>query len=402
MTTEFKSIIERLNGNDKFIELGDFHTDNKKYVSTIIFKTDDSKLRLQLPPCYTKAGIVDLANRTYTDLLFDNSTENVKDMINLFLTLESIVSKELHSKSDTLFAEGAENMTLEDFEDMFTSTIRLLNRQTNVCIRVDIPTSNKNIKQSNKFIKCDVYNQKGETRELCDIKKETQILPLIEVNFINITSTSINLHINLVECMILNDEPSRSISERRIQLAPIAKKDNIVKTEDSRNDNDDQTPKLEMKPLIEPVSQNKDGLDIVPNEEVNLIPVELKEEPVNEDEDTNVNEHDDEDDNDHDNVSTNDLREVDITLDNDDKMLEIDNLDINNNDTITLKKPDEVYKDLYKVAIAKAKKLRQVALEAYLDAKKIKAKFMLKDIYDTDDGDEDEDDSELDELNNDF
>ena len=75
-------------------------------------------------------------------------------------------------------------------------------------------------------------------------------------------------------------------------------------------------------------------------------------------------------------------------------------LDVDKAEPIKLKKPDEVYKDIYKAAITKAKKLRQVALEAYLDAKRL-AKFMLEDIYDSDeDGDEDEDDAELEEVTN--
>jgi hypothetical protein len=80
---------------------------------------------------------------------------------------------------------------------------------------------------------------------------------------------------------------------------------------------------------------------------------------------------------------------------------EIGTLTVDETEPIKLKKPDEVYKDIYKAAISKAKKLRQVALEAYLDAKKIKAKFMLEDIYDSDDdGDENEDDAELAEVTN--
>jgi len=221
MTTEFKSITDRLNNNVEkpFIQLGDFHTENKKWISTLWFDTEDAKLRLQLPPCYTKAGIIDLSTKTYTDLLFDNTTEEVKELVNLFLTMENVAAKELHSKSDTLFTEGA-NMTQEEFEDMFTSTIRLLNRQTNVCIRVNIPTMGRNIKQTGvSYNKCDVYNKLGETRQLSDIRQDTQILPLIEISELRITTTNINLHVNLVECMILNNEPPKiTQGNRRIQL----------------------------------------------------------------------------------------------------------------------------------------------------------------------------------------
>jgi hypothetical protein len=55
---------------------------------------------------------------------------------------------------------------------------------------------------------------------------------------------------------------------------------------------------------------------------------------------------------------------------------------------ITLKKPSEVYYEIYRTARQKAKHMRQVAVEAYLEAKKIKSQYMLSDIDDSeDDGD---------------
>ena len=97
MTTEFKSITEKLlnntDENKPFLQLGDFHIENKKYVSTIMFDTKDGKLTLQLPKCFTKSGIMDMTNKTYTDLLFDNSNDDVKELVNLFLALENICAK---------------------------------------------------------------------------------------------------------------------------------------------------------------------------------------------------------------------------------------------------------------------------------------------------------------------
>ena len=451
---EFKSITDKLlnntDENKQFMQLGDFHTENKKWVSTLIFDTEDGKLRLQLPPCSTKAGIIDMTNKTYTDLLFDNSTDEIKELVNLFLTLENIAAKELHSKSDSLFEEGAKNMTLDDFEEMFTSTFRLLNRQTNVCVRVNIPTNSKSIKQSNSsFSKCDVYNKKGETRDISDIKKNTKILPLVEISDIHITSTSINLYLNMTECMILNDEtPKINSGNRRIQFGllsettePIAEPiaDNTTKPIDTnieiniseKSDDyvkqvEDNKESVELKPFIEPEDENtNDSSNVIePVSDTNIVTHEddINEETLAETKEiTTVN-----DVNDVNQIVSDNLEEFEISLnendndendgddddgdgDNIDKtnnqeqdkygLLEINTFDLNENDSITLKKPDEVYKELYKNAITRAKKLRQVALEAYLDAKKIKAKFMLKDIYDSDDdGDEDEDEAEMEEL----
>ena len=66
-------------------------------------------------------------------------------------------------------------------------------------------------------------------------------------------------------------------------------------------------------------------------------------------------------------------------------------------DSISLKKPNEVYYEIYKAAREKAKQLRKVAMEAYLEAKEIKTKYMLSDLDDSDE-DEDEDDSDEEEA----
>ena len=54
-------------------------------------------------------------------------------------------------------------------------------------------------------------------------------------------------------------------------------------------------------------------------------------------------------------------------------------------DSIFLKNPNDVYYELYKKAREKAKQCRIAAIEAYLEAKQIKTKYMLFDDEDSDD-----------------
>ena len=69
--------------------------------------------------------------------------------------------------------------------------------------------------------------------------------------------------------------------------------------------------------------------------------------------------------------------------------LELVDLNIDNNitDSIKLRKPNEVYYEIYKAAREKAKRAKKLATEAYLEAKNIKIKYMLDDL---DESDEDE------------
>lgn len=473
MTSNFKEITDRINNtNDnetRFMKLGDLNTETKKWFSTLWFDTGDAqenKLRLQLPSCYTKSGIIETAGKTYTDLMFDNSDKEVTEMVNLFLTLETESAKQLHERSDEWFAGGTENMTREEFEDMITSLVRLVNRQTNVCVRVNIPTlsdsntlngNTRSIKHKdivNNQNNCQIYNKKSETRQLSDIKADTLILPLVEIKELRISSTSINLHVELIECMLLkeSDEKQQKVI-RRINLDKNENEHNENKSNENKCENESQT--IENNNINDVVGvvvtsnivndndkHDDDNHDENENEGQGVINVnnrnnnddDKKQETertlrdihnqltthndvLNSDIDDNINNKNDnktmqtslndnnpenltnihsnnninDKNHDHDNNLINENENENDEDDEDDGLMEIKDFTVNEEDTVVLKKPDEVYKEIYKAAITKAKKLRQVALEAYLDAKKIKAKFMLEDIYDSDDDDEDED-----------
>jgi predicted DNA-binding protein (UPF0278 family) len=58
-------------------------------------------------------------------------------------------------------------------------------------------------------------------------------------------------------------------------------------------------------------------------------------------------------------------------------------LDKSSNDTIELKKPDRVYYEIYKNVREKAKKAKQEAMNAYLEAKNIKKTYMLENLSDS-------------------
>jgi hypothetical protein len=64
------------------------------------------------------------------------------------------------------------------------------------------------------------------------------------------------------------------------------------------------------------------------------------------------------------------------------------------NETITLKKPNEVYYELYKEAREKAKLAKKSAIIAYLEAKNIRKTYMLDNL----DESESDIDAEIDDI----
>ena len=75
----------------------------------------------------------------------------------------------------------------------------------------------------------------------------------------------------------------------------------------------------------------------------------------------------------------NELQEVSLTFDEEDQ--------------ITLKNPNEIYLDIYRQAREKAKKAKQEAIKAYLEAKRIKELYMLEIVDSSEDESESEEDS---------
>ena len=97
-----------------------------------------------------------------------------------------------------------------------------------------------------------------------------------------------------------------------------------------------------------------------------------KEEMKKEDEEKKYKDEDEEDEDEEDEDDSNELQEIKLSI-----------KDIN--DEISLKKPDEIYYEIYKVAREKAKHMKKVALEAHLEARNIKTKYMLDDLNYSDD-----------------
>jgi hypothetical protein len=67
---------------------------------------------------------------------------------------------------------------------------------------------------------------------------------------------------------------------------------------------------------------------------------------------------------------------------------------------LKLKRPNEVYYELYKIAKEKAKEAKKKAIQAYLEAQNIKATYMLDDLEEDDDSEEDDEEISKEVLRN--
>ena len=82
------------------------------------------------------------------------------------------------------------------------------------------------------------------------------------------------------------------------------------------------------------------------------------------------------------------MREVDFDLE-----------EMSETDTISIKQRKDVYYEMYREALQKAKVAKDLALSSYLEAKQIKNKYMLDDISDEEEFEQESDEEFEDDEN---
>lgn len=334
-----------------------------KHSAPLLYK--NKSLNLQFPSCKTKNGVVNTSQRLYTELIFNNTNEN-NDNDNSILISKLLYA--LENKCCQLMFDhriswfSTPELSLDDFEEMLTTCVRL-NRTGDVTLRVNIPSVKRNL--TGNITKCNIYDYKGDTKDLVDINDKVTLVPLLTIKEISFSSTSFNLVINMDECMLLNEEAKNNeIKEQKRNI--------LVNLEEQEYNQDNQDNNIQQEQNNEHMNVNDNNIITELSDNTNTNTEEIdNERDSDSDSDTEQSDNEIEEDNDND-------------IDNYEGMEEIKDFNINDEETMSLKKPDEVYRELYKVAIAKAKKLRKVALQAYLDAKKIKTKFLIDNLDDSD------------------
>jgi hypothetical protein len=291
------------------------------------FLYNNKPLYIQTTKGQTRQGFVKSGKKHYCDLMFDN---NASELINWCERLEETCQSLLYTKNEAWFQGSLEK---SDIDNAFTPTIRVYKSGKYYLLRTNITTSSS----GEPSIK--IYSETEIPLATTDVKNESQIISILEFQGIKFTSRNFQIEIVLKQIMVLDEEPTF---------------DNcLIKTT--------------KRPTIESLVKEQEML------------IETK--PV-----TDVDETDDETTQDITIEPTSVELSLDIEeLDTDDDIKEIDELNVENGlETFTLKKPNEVYFELYREARNKAKQAKKAAIIAYLEAKNIKKTYMLDELNESD------------------
>ena len=352
-------------------------------------------LYIQTTRGQTRQGFVKTGKKYYCDLMFDKNSET---LLNWFENLEERCQNLLYDKRYEWFQSALEK---NDIETAFNSSIRIYKSGKYYLIRTNI----KSTRTEEPAVK--IYNENEAVLNMSHITNETNIISILEIQGIKFTSRNFQIEMELKQVMVLNNEPifnscliktskSNNILENTVETKPLERK---IENDDNTLESQKQTPisldnlnNLEdnLEDSLEDSLEDNLNSNLADNNKVQNIVLSIQE---------NVNEID----NSKKSALDNELDfELDIELDFEDLDEDKDELkevNINTNlentlESIQLKKPNQVYFELYVEARKKAKDAKKNAIMAYLEVKNIKKTYMIDNTIDSDS----DFDAEIDEV----
>ena len=342
---------------------------------------NNKSLYIQTPKSLTKQGFVKNGKKMMVDLMFNNNDENFISWVeNLEITCQNMI----YEKSESWFQD---KLDLNDIQSAFVSPLKLYKSGKYYLVRVNVKMN-----YATNIPSVKLYNESELPLTINDVKENTNIISILEVQGIKFTSRNFQIELELKQCMVLNTEilfencliKTRKIKESKNEK-PILKmfensenlslnsnllklnedSETLEKTEgqgdEGEREGDEGEKEGDEEGLVNTIENNEVLLNSITNnnDDNKLQEIEL-----------NIEELD---------VSSelmeNELKEFDLSS------------NLNSLETMTLKKPNQVYYEIYKAAREKAKKAKKDAIQAFLEAKNIKKTYMLDGIDDSDDSD---------------
>lgn len=329
-------------------------------------------LYIQTSRSLTRQGFVKTGKKYYCDLMFDKNSET---LIQWFENLEEKCKKLIYEKKDNWF-QG--NLEENDIENAFNPLIRVYKSGKFYLLRTNI----KNTKDDIPAVK--IYNENEVSLNINDITTETEMISILEIQGIKFTSRNFQIEIDLKQVMVLNNEPifdncliktnKKSIEDIHLdETNDINLQKNIEPLSILETISDDISPSTNEKTKSNDESIKLEEMNNMIDTLEDVDPTELLQSNQDIKEDVPLD------------IEFEDLS--DDIEENNDTLREINNNDLSldkNETVITLKKPNQVYFELYKEARNKAKQAKKTAILAYLEAKNIKKTYMIENINDSD------------------
>ena len=332
----------------------------------IKYSYDQVPLYIKAPPCSIKQGIVSTSKRIFCDLMFTNENS---EFIEFIENLEQYSQKGIFDNRERWFETELEE---NDIENSFNSCMKIYKSGKFYCLRVSVPRilGKSNLK---------IYDESEQLVEIENIKENDKVVCALEVQGIKCSARSFQVEIEVKQMLLINQ---KNIFEKCILLKkrqlPLLETTREICEDDEHNDISNEIidtsniihENIVIDNVADCFSENNEDTEIA-NEDTEIA-----------NEDTEIaNENNDSQDADIHVEEISDSLQLNETQEPEECEIPLENFD---SDVISLKKKNDVYYEMYRKALNKAKMAKELALSSFLEAKNIKNTYMLDDINDSD------------------
>jgi len=358
-------------------------------------KCNNNPFYIQTLKCLTKQGLNETAKKAYIDLMYTNEDDAT---IEWFEKLEETLTNLIFSKRELWFQN---EMDMSDIENNFNPVTRAYRGGKYHLVRVNIP-KNKSI---NSQYYCNMYDENENIIPVQELNDKHHIIPILEIQGIKFSARSFQVELVGKQIMLLNNKPifnSCLIKKNTSDNIIIDEANTLAKINTDTEIDSHEEPQIENDTVLsseeqaEPVNSSEEE-NSKSDVNINIIN-ELLEEDT-ETKDSNIEEQsvdiiDDicsESEKNDGEIESNVINNTTVDKPENPNHLEevSDNIIISENvANMKLKKPNEVYYEIYKITKQKAKEHKKAAISHYLEAKKIKNTYLLEDIDNSDSSDD--------------
>ena len=364
-------------------------------------KLNGEPFLIQTPKCSTKNGIHKTEKKIYCDMMFTNDDE---EFVNWTNQLESTIKNLIFEKRNLWFHNDMDH----DSIDYHWQNLLRTYKGNKLLLRCFIPKTKSRI--GSKTVQ--IYNEEEEELTFDDIDNTSKMISILEVSGLKFTSQSFQLEFMIRQIMIIKEKPlfnkclikiaNPNNTTTKPELDSDAESDISVddstlqieaKDEEKNEETDISSNQLESNSPTENIVQDISSI------EIETPKVDISENLVSETIDVSNNlqnniEEEVPTENEFDNAENlEETEDVEQQIDNTEESLVkngiINEIEIlppsESTDSVTLKKPNEVYMEIYKEAKKKAQEAKKHAIQAYLEAKRIKSLYLLDEIESSDD-----------------
>jgi hypothetical protein len=357
------------------------------------FLVDKAPMYLLMPKSGTKEGIIEHGKKAYCDLVFNNDNE---ELLTWMEDLEKFACQYIYDNREKWFETDMEK---EDIENYFASPLKTYRSGKYYLARVQIP-------QRLGKLHLKLYDESRQSVEVSSVTKDSDVISIVEIQGIKCSARSFQIEMELKQMMTLEKKDLFANCLLGSNAPSVTKEEPLEESVNSE----------ETREISSPVTGPLLITDSVKEEE----PVVVEENSKPEEIDNIVVEEDDEDDvedvaeiplsletkeNDDapENIHLEEMKEekpleinsedppLEIPLENvalEDLEVHLEETELPETDTVKLKARNEVYYEMYKEARKKAKVAKKLALDAYLEANKIKHAYNLNLESESDSDDE--------------